>query len=305
VMFEINHVPREELVKELLSSCFGHDEGIKQYFMQGLHSPNNLCSIAAKKGELLVGLAVAWRKSFHPYCTYISITAYPLFRDGLKILLLTHLEAYEETIFPLQTSIWETSYDLKSFYEKNGFKEIRRTYTTTLPVSIVPERRTIIHHLQLMEQPTVKNFTELYSNEEIKTNLVKLVKDSYEKTHIANPLGVHDLKTWEQLVLGKETILEGSYVVINGNEVVAFSMLHDSDTPEKLEFGWRGTKEDIDSNLIVLLTSYQIEYAKHQGFELIEGEIDTTDPFSLEMLKHFPFSPSPAFITYQKGQINK
>ncbi len=53
---------------------------------------------------------------------------------GVEEKLLGKIESLETIDLPLQTSIWETSVNIKELYDKNGFKEIRRTYMPTLQV---------------------------------------------------------------------------------------------------------------------------------------------------------------------------
>jgi hypothetical protein len=77
-------------------------------------------------------------------------------------------------------------------------------------------------------------------------------------------------------------------------------LLHYSDSPNKFEFGWRGTRHNADIELMLMLTAHQVNFAEKNGINSIEAEVDSTDNFSIEMLKFFPFSPSPSLLTFQK-----
>lgn len=289
----------EESISGLLQLCLGDDVESKEYFMNGFKSRNNLFTIEAKNGESLIGLLTAWKSNFYPFATYISIAVDPCFIGNVESKLIEYLEGYLDTPYPLQTSIWETTYAMKNFYMNNGFKEIRRTYMSSLCLSNLPINDVFIRNFsEDLKQYGLYNLKEIA--DELKNDLIKLVIDIHAKTHEDNPLGVFDTKTWEHIIFGDDTLLEGSYILLNKGEISAFSLLHDSDTPKKFEFGWRGTKEEKDINQILYLTAYQIDYARKQGVRFIIGEIDTTDKYSLEMLKYFPFSPAPTWITYQK-----
>lgn len=134
--------------------------------------------------------------------------------------------------------------------------------------------------------------------------MINLVIENYKKSHIVNPVGVHSYEIWEELIFNEDTILNGSYIVLKDNEIYAYSLLHYSDTPNQFEFGWRGTKENTDVRFMLILTAYQINFAIENGVNYIEAEVDTTDYFSLEMLKYFPFSPAPSLMTFQKRNKN-
>ncbi|OXL81737.1 hypothetical protein BCV73_00615 [Paenibacillus sp. SSG-1] len=298
-----NICPDKELIKKFISSFLGEDQYSVQYFMRGLNSQFNLFTYEAIVDGSIVGLVTAWHNKFHPYCTYLSTVVNPLHQQQVETILLQHVESFEGIKFPLQTSIWETSLRLKDFYENKGFVEIRRTYTPKLKTSSIP-----IHDLNNFfiskDSPTVISIKEILHDEKFKERLIILIRDNYQKTHKVNPLGIHDVDYWRNMVFAEDLILDASYVVLKRNEVQAFALLHYSDAPNEVEFGWRGTTEDSDIHLILWLTAYQIDFARDHGYEYIAGEIDTTDPYSLEILKAFPFSPSPALITYQKQNFS-
>ncbi|MDX8365464.1 hypothetical protein [Cytobacillus sp. IB215665] len=298
--YDINSFQSEKQVKELLRSCYGDDEQSKEYFLRGFKSTMKICSISVSYNKNLVGMAVAWKSVFHPYCTYISIAAKPLYIVDMH-KLLKQLQYYCDDMLPLQTSIWETSLKLKNFYESTGFKEVRRTYNSLLDLSSVADLSVIVNELQLKHaEHSVVSLSDISFNNKLKEEIVMLIKKTYESTHTTNPLGIHDLNKWEQLIFNEDTFLEGSYIIVHKSNVLAFSLLHYSDDMNKLEFGWRGTKNGIDENLILLLTAYQIHFAKTRAYTAIEAEIDNTDPYSVAMASFFPFSPSPTLITYQR-----
>ncbi|WP_218839241.1 N-acetyltransferase [Evansella halocellulosilytica] len=282
-------------LNELLNNTFGIDEQSIQYVKRGINSRKNRCTYAVMKAADLVGFITAWKTIFHPYTTYFAMVVHPRFRNGqVERLLLQQIEGNNHVTFPLQTSCWETNVSFKDFYERTGFKELRRTFITSLNVQ--NSIRLLVNTPSKLLK--VQTFSELHELEE-QREIIYFIMRTYEETHKSNPLGVYDENIWEQIIFGDDTILKGSFIVRDMNGLVGFALLHYSDMENKLEFGWRGTRDLTDLSYIHFLTSLQIKFALKSRYEVIEGEIDTTDIYSLEMLKYFPFSPAPAWITYQ------
>jgi hypothetical protein len=126
------------------------------------------------------------------------------------------------------------------------------------------------------------------------------VKENYELAHQDNPVGSHSLHTWEDLIFNEDTCLEGSFVLLERNEILAYSLLHYTEDPNKLEFGWRGANTHVDNNYVVYLTGCQINCSYKNNIRMIEAEIDTTDFYSMEILKFIMFGTGETLLTFQK-----
>ncbi|GAA0337801.1 hypothetical protein GCM10008967_30080 [Bacillus carboniphilus] len=293
-------------IEHLLYSCYdyGSERDSFTYFKRGLDSSQQVSLVTAYKLNVLVGAVTAWRTRFHPNCTYFSMAALPFIQnENIYKVFLQRIQNAHDVKFPLQTSLWETSHGLKLFLEKSGFRLIRKTVTPLLDISNVDPVDQFLLDIQVIHhQYSVMTLREAYTNHDLIDQFIALVKATYEKTHTANPLGVHDRKQWEKLVFSSDTLLDGSFIAIKDNEVVAFALLHHPTREHKLELGWRGAKlREEASQLVILLTNYQIKYARKNRFFRLEAEIDDTDEYAMEMLKYFPFAPAPAWLTYQKG----
>jgi hypothetical protein len=293
-----NGSPNIENIKEVLSNWLGDDEFSYLYFLRGLNIKHTICTYEAYDNEKLVGLITAWNSEFHPYCTYFAMVTDAHMGYEIESLLVNKLLDFEKVKFPLQTSIWESSYRLKTFYELSGFLEVRRTYSPSLRVSKVDLER-LFPQLKLQDI-YIKDLKSIDNQQELKLQLISLVKGNYEKTHIANLVADQSIEKWEELIFNEDTIEDGSYIVLKDNEIYAYSLLHYSDSPNKFEFGWRGTRHNADIELMLMLTAHQVNFAEKNGINSIEAEVDSTDNFSIEMLKFFPFSPSPSLLTFQK-----
>ncbi|TCZ81120.1 hypothetical protein E0485_02260 [Paenibacillus albiflavus] len=290
----------KEEIHNFLTTCYGEDEHTIEYHLRGFSSPNQVCAFTTKLEGHMVGSAFGWKMKFHPYCTYISIAAAPGHDIEMSDSLLHMIQASPAIEYPLQTTIWESSTNLCHTLEKHNFNIVRRTNITNLDLSKIPPIDEVIHTYNLTSYTNgIRSLQEIKPDEELKAQLIHLARETYENTHTINPLGVHDLAVWDKLVFGEDTILEASYVVINNGEVLAYALIHESEDSDQLELGWRGTKSISSVQLIQLLTSYQIHYAKQLGYKYVQAEIDDTDPYSMVMLDYFPFAPSPTLITYQ------
>lgn len=253
--------------------------------------PNCISSFAAYEKEEMVGFIIAWKSSFHPFCTYFDIIFNPHYLGCIEELLAEMEQG--EIDYPLQTGVKEgTSLDL--YYQENGFERIRKTYLPTINLSTLS--------IESINPNHVKSLDELSSDSKMVTNLVSLVKRIYEETHLVNPVAEFDLDKWKELIFAEDLILEGSYICLdkNGEEVLAYSFLHEGESDDTVELGWKGSRTKLEMENINLLVGMQIEYAKRIGYQLLEGEFDTTDPYAMKVLHTFLFPKSPVWITYQK-----
>ncbi|WP_235864648.1 hypothetical protein [Ureibacillus acetophenoni] len=203
-----------------------------------------------------------------------------------------------ETInLPLQTSIWETSVNLKKFYEDNGFIEIRRTYMPLLKVS---DAKKVLSNTS--NNVAIKSLKEVMSNDLLVESLTHNVKRNYENTHLVNPVATMGIDEWKDLIFADDLVLSGSYVYLDNDEkqILAYSFLHDSEKESTLELGWCGTAGSENIELIPQLVYQQIRYAYKHDIQFILGEFDTTDKYGMEVLNYLLFAPCPTWITYQK-----
>ena len=293
-----NNSPNIEDIKEILSNWVWDDDFTYRYFLRGVDIKNNICTYEAYENEMLVGLITAWKSEFHPYCTYFAIVTKPHIGFEIESVLIEALYNFKEIELPLQTSIWETSYGLKTFYEEVEFLEVRRTYMPLLRTSKIDIQEVFPDFNG--QDICIQDINNIVNDKALKFKLINLVRENYEKAHTVNPVGVHSFQKWEELIFNEDIIQSGSFIVLKDNEIQAYSLLHYSNTPNQFEFGWRGTKEITDVRLMLILTASQINFAIENGVKYIEAEVDTTDYFSVEMLKFFPFSPAASLLTVQK-----
>ncbi len=198
----------------------------ESYVFHLLRDNKTKCAYVAYYKKDVVGIFFTWGSNFHPYCTYFRIYTNPFYAElHIEECLLNEIQKQENFKLPLQTSIWETSAHLKTFFEEHNFTEIRRTYMPILDlqkivsIDIVPNSN---YHVQTL--------SNIVSNNNLLEKLAYLVKENYEQTHLANPVASFPLQTWQEMILADDVLLDGSFLIIDEeHQIMAYSFLHTSE----------------------------------------------------------------------------
>lgn len=209
--------------------------------------------------------------------------------EAIAEQLLYKLKSNSE--YPLQTSIWETDH-LEQLFENKGLQLIRKTYIPTLAVD------SLIMKAEALSKNKYFNLTEVDKNQELKNKLIQLTKQTYEETHIANPVAEFEDKTWEKLLFAEDVLMDLSYCVVGeSQEILAFSYLHE-DTAHQVELGWCGYTRKNEQELLRIV-SLQIEQAKQKGYQYVTGEFDSTSPYAMSIYQNLHFPENVSWNTYQ------
>jgi GNAT superfamily N-acetyltransferase len=265
-------------------------------FIHHLQNQKENLSFAAFSEDKLIGYLYIWKNHFHPHSTYFRILVHPFYQSTrVTEQLLAKLEGVNLENTRWQTSIWDSSHVLHVLKE-NGFNEVRKTYSPKLDLAQV--KHGTANQDDSYELVTLK---EISSSPRKIDNLIQLVKRNYEITHQINPPRDMNGATWKKLIFAEDLILEGSYLYLAEEEIIAYSLLHTAEQKDTLELGWCGSKSEAQRKWIPKLVVHQINYSMKQGARFLVAEIDTTDAFALTVFHHFPFAPTPAWITLQKS----
>ena len=203
-----------------------------------------------------------------------------------------------EEKLPLQTSLWETELRLLRFYENQGFNLIRKTYMPTVDIQSLND----FEPIQYKEQSKIQliSLKELTMNSQLRDDLTKITKKTYEDTHQANPPGDFELEKWDKLIHASDTLMELSFIYLGpSQEILAFSFLHEAGE-STAEIGWLGLQHNHEADLLIQLVSLQIKQAKEKGYNYITGEFDSTSPYSMLIYRSFSFPETISWNTYQK-----
>lgn len=245
----------------------------------------------------VIGLLFAWENPFHPEGTYFRLLTEPEYTTvQVKKGMFNKLREEADRGQPFITSVMETAISARDFYERNGFKEIRRTFMPTLAVDEITDSLAI----KDLQEKDLKSLREVMKDEGIFTELAHLVKENYEISHIINPVRQMGIEEWKELIASEDTLLDGSFIQLNeAGETLAYSFLHESDTEDTYELGWCGSSDIGRMGILPFLVGQQIHYARKKNIKYLLGEFDTTDPFAMEVMRGFSFKPLPAWISYK------
>ncbi|WIV20989.1 hypothetical protein QPK24_10110 [Paenibacillus polygoni] len=277
-------------------------EFVKADDQEHVHPANSEIAFVALADRVPAGMIFTYHRPFHPYCTYISLLVLPS-SDRMQIAsrLLMSLSAHR-MVYPLQISVWDTDFAMKQALIKQGFYEIRNTYHVHIATSqcgFIRDEEYVMNRRSDYELLSLSEFLERGQGEE---ELVHLVKKTYEHTHRANPPGVFDLSRWKAFLHGQDLDSQGSYVALNAanGHCAGFALLHLVSEDGVAELGWRGAASSEPLDLILLLTKEQMTYAADNRIKQLTCEVDSTDPYQMELLHVYPFEPAPAWVTYHK-----
>lgn len=268
------------------------------YLIDIIHSSHLQFAYGAYQNDQLIGILFTWKNSFHPNCLYFRNVLHPDFHpQEAAEMLLDKVKETEEISLPLQTSVWESSLALNTFYKRAGFREIRRTYMPTLQMPDMP----VDDFCNETDYP-IKSLSTIADDGILTDDFVQMVKANYEATHTVNPVASMNMEQWKKVVFSDDLLMDLSYVCLSHDEksILAYALLHESGEDNTHELGWCGTAYQQDIRLVLPLVSKQIKQANQDQVPYLACELDTTDQWAMEIFKNFPFKPCPALVTYSR-----
>ncbi|GGE70755.1 GNAT family N-acetyltransferase [Priestia taiwanensis] len=283
----------KEKVLHLIPASFKEQSAFNMYMNWGTFDegvPNIF--VVEENGEI-IGVMRVRKQAFHPYAVYLGISAK---EEKCISTFIRYVEEVKKDKLPL---IIRTSDVHPSFhaYEQCGFREMRRTYEATVQETrITAEEKTYPYEIVSLEDSVLTPSQT--------TQLVRLMKRCYTITHKDNPVGEFDDTRWRMCLEDEDVVKGASYVALDGGEVVAYVFAHDDGEGTVLELGWSGRHDEIDQQIITVLTKQQIVYARGHGYEKVMFlELDDTDVYSYPLLNEFAFDVQEPFITWMKGEL--
>lgn len=218
--------------------------------------------IAEIEGQIIKSIGVSWGNPNHPLAKYIHF-----FSNATEELLnkmLTIQAPYDRIVF----SCWENEAEKMKLLQPFPFQLFRKTYMEKYEINTLLEKldditvpQTFLSLKQVLTQPSLEE------------ELFKLLKHSYEQTHLHNPAQTEDWLTWKEKLLEDNPDLELSYIAIENNRVAAYIFVHPVDE-EHYEIGWVGQQGNV--NLLPILKK-QLICLQNKGITSVEFEVDTTD----------------------------
>jgi GNAT superfamily N-acetyltransferase len=303
------YIPEDSpYVEGILRHIWGNEPWALRYYRFGPDSPPDspqfLRTVVAEDGGRTVGFGTAWTNPFHPHALYVSVNVHPAMRgQGFGSQLLEALEQFNTRRLPLQGCTWETSVAGVRFLEQRGFVPVRRTWEPILDVADVD-----VDALSHFEERCVDlgyailNLTDLVDRPDHEAKMAALLAEVYTATHSINPPRTMALQGWIDRLREDPPVNEATALAVQGDRYVALSAAH-PDAPESLTITWAGVSEGVrqhERELMLALTLRQVLYAVRQGATSLQGEFDSTNPWSMIQLGALPFRPAPCWVTFQR-----
>lgn len=270
-----------------VGKVFSKHKDLEQSFLTSMGSNMNkgIYSCADENGPIVV--ATTHKSSWHPHCVYVRL-AYDLNRidkDAIKQLIGGLKIVFGQPLFFLIDNRFK---GLDYVLLDEGLWLIRKTEVITFH----PQKREIIMEQQVM------TISEIANKLTLMTSLFEICKAIYTETHADNPVGNFPLASWERIIM-EGLNEENSYVVIDDNKVIAFSLMYQVEE-DKWELGWVGVEKHSELNLLDHLIALQLQDAAKLGIVEIEKEVDSTCSYSLHITESLSYKVSEtlhAFIT--------
>lgn len=218
--------------------------------------------VAEMEHRTIKSIGLSWGNLTHPFAKYIHVSSKAT-REMLKEMLV--LQAPQDRVV---FSSWENESEKLKLLQQFPFQLFRKTYMEKYEVSTLLEKlnditvpQTLLSLKQVLTQPSLEE------------QLFKLLKYSYEQTHLHNPAKIKDWYIWRESLLNDNPDLQLSYIAVENNQVMAYIFIHPVDG-ERFEIGWVGQQGN--TNLLPILKK-QLIGLQNKGIKSVEFEVDTTD----------------------------
>lgn len=273
-------------LKAFVGMVFSNDKDLERSVLASMTSNKNqgIYSCSDENGFIVV--ATTHQSAWHPHCVYVRL-AYNLNRidkGALKQLINELKLVYEQPLF---------------FFIDNRFKgldqvlldERLRFIRKTEVITFYPQKRE-----EIEPNRKIKAVSEITKEPVWMNSLFELCKTIYTETHIDNPVGDFPLASWKRIIM-EDLNEENSYVVINENKVIAFSLMHQVEK-FKWELGWIGVEQHSELSLLDDLITMQLNDAIKLGIVEIEKEVDSTCLYSLHIAETLSYDVSETLYAF-------
>ena len=264
-------------MKAFVTEVYKKHKDLERNFIASINSKMNKGIFSIDDENGLAVVATTHQSTWHPHCVYVRL-AYDFNRvndEALQLMIDELKEQFDKPLFFLIDNRFE---GLDEVLLNKGLQFIRKTEV----ISIKPEKREMVSIDQ-----KVKAISEITNDLIVMTSLFELSKRIYTETHLDNPVGDFPLASWESIIM-EDLNVENSYVVINENKVIAFSLMYEVDE-QNWELGWLGVQNPAEMKLLDVLLTKQIQDATQLGILAIEKEVDSTCPYSLHIAESLSY----------------
>ena len=227
-----------------------------------IQSNHYLDLIAEIEGQTIKSIGLSWGNPNHPFAKYIHVSSNAT-KEMLKKMLVLQAP-HDRIVF----SCWENEEEKIKLLQQFQFQLFRKTYMEKYEISTLLEKL-----IEITLPQVLLPLKQVLTQPSLEEELFKLLKHSYEQTHLHNPAQIEDWLIWKEKLLNDNPDLELSYIAIENNRVTAYIFVHPVDE-EQYEIGWVGQQGN--TNLLPILKK-QLIGLKDKGIKNVEFEVDTTD----------------------------
>ena len=271
-----------------VEKAFGQNKDLTRNFYASMGSgmDKGIFSVESVGGTVVA--ASTHCSTWHPHCVYVR----PAFdfncvdERAIHFMIEFLKVEFEKPLFFL---IDERFSRLDELLLQKGFRLIRKTEI----INIKPESFSTENDASDKE---VKTVAQILNDPVLLSSLIEICKKTYTETHVDNPVADLSNLSWENVILD-DLIDSSSYVVVNGNSVIAFSLMYEGEE-SSWELGWIGVANSEEMALLDLILNKQLRDAKEQKIEYIEKEVDSTCRYSLHIVKSLTYDVSETWYAF-------
>mgnify|MGYP003408295917 FL=1 len=236
-------------------------ESLKDVYWR-IQSNHYLDLIAEIEEQTIKSIGISWGNPNHPFAKYIHVSSNAT-KDLLKEMLVFQAP-HDRIVF----SCWENELEKIELLQQFQFQLFRKTYMEKCEISVLLKKLSEITSPQVL-----LSLGQVLTQPSLAEELFKLLKHSYEQTHLHNPAQIEDWLVWKDKLLNDNPDLELSYIAIDNSCVNAYIFLHPIDE-EHYEIGWVGQQGNTD---LLPILKKQLIKLQDKGIKSVEFEVDTTD----------------------------
>lgn len=269
-----------------VEKVLGENEDLTRNFYASMKSRLNEGIYSVESVNGMVVVASTHCSTWHPHCVYVRLAFDFNCVDERAIQFMIEF-LKEEVEKPLFFLIDDRFSHLEELLLQKDFRLIRKT------INIKPESYFAEIDVSGKE---VKTVAQILNNSALLSSLIEICKKTYTDTHVDNPVADLPNSSWENVILD-DLIDSSSYVVVNGNSVIAFSLMYEGEE-SCWELGWIGVVNGEEMALLDFVLNKQLRDANEQKIEYIEKEVDSTCPYSLHVVKSLLYEVSETLYAY-------
>jgi len=271
-----------------VEKVFGQNKDLIRNFYASMGSGMNEGIFSVESFGGMVVAASTHCSAWHPHCIYVRLAFDFNCVDERAIKFMIEF-LKDEVKMPLFFLIDDRFSRLARLLVQEDFRLIRKTEVINIKPGILSSENDV-------SDKRIKTVAQILNEPIVLSSLIEICKKIYTETHIDNPVADLSNSSWKNVILD-DLIDSSSYVVVNRNNVVAFSLMYEGEG-NSWELGWLGVADSEEMVLLNLVLNKQLHDAKEQKIVYIEKEVDTTCPYSLHIAKSLSYDVSVTWYTY-------